>query len=486
MLDLPPELWLRIISFIPDESLVRLVGVNLLFYSAALDTRYSTIYVQKVGTKAEKLFERLRDPVPAGRVRKLIFRPHVSPAEAARAARPTSPTSTSSRIRRILQRKQPEPVTVVRLVELLRLAFPVLVNLRSFEVEAWDMTQDLRGFFREAWTAFGQNLEAISIGGRPENFRHFVESQPHIPNCRSFNLQFTHEVDTMANSAVVGILVDCVAPYINSIAPQLTMLKIWSWSTLDLSALFAHLGSFPLLSEFHLRAPFNKAFTDPAGLTRLLETNSSSLERVELRLNQTNTGMDKHSEGNLGDWLLSHKDHPEVMKDLKILRLYPTNLDSGFQAVLTYLERSPNLQVLAIKDRYLYIDEIEMLITPLSARSTADGEGLQHLRLNVRLWSAELFELFAEKLPGLHSLSLYVGGSSPDRAASERFFSTLRESEACRSWKLHDIGIWQGGQEIPSTAMKELAQCIPAVQSFWGNGHMFGDERFYEAGFTSI
>jgi hypothetical protein len=249
-----------------------------------------------------------------------------------------------------------------------------------------------------------------------QNFRQFVDSNPQLVSCTALSLQFTHELDPMAAAAVDGI-----APFINSLSAQLQSLKIWSWSTLDLSALFLNLGHFPQLHNFHLRAPFNKAFSDPTGLTTILEANSATLDTIELRLNPAGSAMDPNSEQLLGKWLSSHRLNPSVLANLKFLRMYPTTLSSGFDGLVMYIERSANtLTVLAVQDRYLDLDEVEALIAPVSHRGVDDG--LETLRLNVRVWNAKFFDLLALKLPGLKSLSLYVGGSHPHRAATEVSF----------------------------------------------------------------
>ncbi|KAJ7067019.1 hypothetical protein C8F01DRAFT_656362 [Mycena amicta] len=204
------------------------------------------VHIHTVSAKTKRLFERLRDPVPASRVRRLIVCPHITLSPP-----PAGPVSLLwNRIFSTVSRTARTP-PIERLVDALMLIFPNLVNLRSFEVEAWDMAPgyDLRGFFRSAWAAFGPKLEAVSIGGRPENFRQFVESEPDIASCTCLNLQFTHEHEMDAHAAVVGILTDCVAPYITHLAPQLEILKIWSWSTLDLSALFPPPRTIPPIAR---------------------------------------------------------------------------------------------------------------------------------------------------------------------------------------------------------------------------------------------
>ncbi|KAJ7126908.1 hypothetical protein C8R44DRAFT_779865 [Mycena epipterygia] len=474
----PTELWLYISSFIPNDELSGLMGVNIHFYNLALDSRYREIRIETVNTNTDRLLARLSDPAVASRVRRLVVRPvlnlHMADASAA-------PPSFWQRFTYVAGRKQlSSSPSIERTVDALMLVFPGLTNLTRFEVESWDMSPDydLQRFFRKAFSSFGSQLTALSVAGRPEAFRQFVASNPQPTSCTALSLQFTHELDTTAAAAVVGILVDSVAPFINSLAPQLESLRIWSWSTLDLSALFINLGVFPRLHDFHLRAPFNKAFPNPKGLTKLLEDNSSSLDTIELRLNPAGSAMDPSSEQLLGQWFASHESHKSVLANLKTLRMYPTTLSTGFDALIMYMGRSANtLTTLAVKDRYLNLDEVEALITPVSHRYADDG--LQSLRLNVRVWSAELFDLLALKLPGLKSLSLYVGGSHPHRAATELFFTGMH-THSFGSWTLRDIGVWQGGQEVPSSTMRLLANCIPSVQSFWGNGHMLGEGKIYD------
>ncbi|KAJ7170789.1 hypothetical protein C8R43DRAFT_981070 [Mycena crocata] len=473
MPEIPTEIWLYIASFIPNDDLPALMGVNILFYNLALDIRYRQVRIGTVSASTERLLHRLKDPAVASRVRRLIIRPALN----LHMAEASAPPSLWQRVTGWKQ--QTPPPSIERVIESLILIFPALINLAHFEVESWDMSPDynLQHFFSDAWSAFGHQLQGVSMAGRPEAFRQFVASKPELTSCTSLGLQFTHEIDTTAGSAVVGILVDSVAPFINSLAPQLDALQIWSWSTLDLSALFNNLGVFPRLRDFHLRAPFNKAFPDATGLTTLLDANSHSLEVVELRLNPAGSAMDPSSERVLAQWFSSHAAHDAVLTNLKRLRMYPTTLETGFDALRMYTQRSVNtLKDLGVKDRYLDLEEVKALIAPFSDRPP--DEGLQTLRLNVRVWNAELFELFALKLHGLKSLSLYVGGSQPHRAATELFFTSL-QSDSLKTWKLHDIGIWQGGSEVPSGTMKLLANCIPSVQSFWGNGHMFGECKIY-------
>ncbi|KAK7033189.1 hypothetical protein R3P38DRAFT_3393117 [Favolaschia claudopus] len=485
MTELPAELYLYIASFIPDDELFKFVGVNLHFYNLVLNLRYNTIRIESVNATTQRLLQRLRDPAVAHRVRRLAVRPtagfaKVEPANERRERRPRAwyKSILMSSVVQARKAPPPPPPSVEDTVDSLIVAFPGFTNLTTFEVEAWDLSAgyDLQGFFRPAWSAFGPQLETLSVAGRPETFKQFVASAPQLASCTTLSLQFTHELDTMT-AVADEILANSVAPFINSLAPRLQVLKIWSWSTLDLSSLFLALRHLPRLHDFHLRAPFNKAFSDPAGLTALLKTNAATLDTIELRLNPTGSATDPDTQESLGRWFSSLREHPAVLANLKLLRMYPTTLSSGFDALVMYIERSANtLTTLAVKDRYLNLDEVEALVAPLCHR--APDEGLEALRLNVRVWNAQLFFLLHSKLPGLKSLSLYIGESHPHRATTDFFFQSMQE-HSFASWKLRDIGLWQGGFEVPAHTMQRLAACIPSVTSFWQNGHMQGDIKIY-------
>jgi hypothetical protein len=51
------------------------------------------------------------------------------------------------------------------------------------------------------------------------------------------------------------------------------------------------------------------------------------------------------------------------------------------------------------------------------------------------------------------------------------FFEDLK-GHSYPHWKLQDISIWQGGQEIDHDAMLVFAHNIPSVTSFFLSGHM--------------
>ncbi|KAJ6513172.1 hypothetical protein C8R45DRAFT_962693 [Mycena sanguinolenta] len=471
MLEIPAELWQYIASFIPKDELLRsrLIGVNIHFYNLVLDLRYSTILVEDACV--DRFLHRLRDPLVARRVRRIAIRPKTG------SAKESSPPPFWRKFYPTAWKQQRPPASLEDVVDSLIPIFKLggLTNLTSFKIESFNLSPqyELQSFFRSAWSAFGPQLKAISLAGRPETFRQFVASEPQLDSCAALSLHFSQELDAMA-ATVDGTL---LAPFINSLAPQLRDLEMWSWSTFDLSSLFLNLGQFPQLHYFHLRTPFNKAFSNATGLTTFLEANSATLDKVELRLNPAGSGADPNLERLLAQWFSSHQANPSVLANLKVLRMYPTTLSTGFDALVMYMERSANtLTTLSVKDRYFNLDEVATLIAPVSHR--AADQGLEVLRLHVRVWNADLFQLLASKLPGLKSLSLYVGGSHPHREQTERFFAEM-QTHSFVSWRLRDIGVWQGGSEIPSGIMKLLATCIPSVQSFWGNGHMLGDSKIY-------
>lgn len=60
MPEIPAEMWLYIASFLPNNELLPLMGVNIYFYNHALQLRYGTIRVESVNAYTVRLLDRLR------------------------------------------------------------------------------------------------------------------------------------------------------------------------------------------------------------------------------------------------------------------------------------------------------------------------------------------------------------------------------------------------------------------------------------------
>ena len=295
---------------------------------------------------------------------------------------------------------------------------PGLVNVTEFTIDSWYLPPgyDIQPFFTTAWSSFGRNLRKVSLGGNLEGFRAFTTSRPHSHLCslQELSLDFANDQFHVDEAAEGTILLEDVLPFVNGLGSQLRHLQVSSWGTLDLSSFFIALRPFAVLQHFSIRAAFNKAFrTDPSGLTRFLQVNSATLQHVGLRLNPTRWAIEPTSEQLLSEWMSEGIAHKAMLANLQVLQIYPTLLPAGLDALAVYLRRSSDtLTTLAVRDRYLQYDEVDVVVGAFGHRSAENG--LKSLRLNVRTLTVELIDLLAERLPGLEELALYIGDAVTD------------------------------------------------------------------------
>jgi hypothetical protein len=60
MADIPPEIWALIAQYLPEKDVIRLMSVNRLFFTLAMDERYKVFSVNKVDRTLVRTLEVLR------------------------------------------------------------------------------------------------------------------------------------------------------------------------------------------------------------------------------------------------------------------------------------------------------------------------------------------------------------------------------------------------------------------------------------------
>ncbi|KAF8071766.1 hypothetical protein FPV67DRAFT_1482611 [Lyophyllum atratum] len=509
--DLPTEVWLYLAQqFIPNDVMSDLLGVNRLFFNLAMDIRYREIEFDDVTPKAMRMLSQLRDSSIARRVRRLELQlnqlarlKHAGP----RAQSPPSSRGIRQRLTTALLHPHlsllsvrppqksgasasPFAVTFEALIEDLTAVLPAMVNVEEFSVDSWNLPTklDLQPFFSAAWLGFGTRVRKLSLGGNIGGFKVLLASQPVLTAVEELHLEFTNNMNPpMPNSTEAftvaattqTLLHDFVAPFINDLGSQLQVLKLWSWASIDLSSFFRKLGPFPLLHTLSVWAAFNRSFTnDPSGLTQVLYGTSPTLKDLMLRLNPSGL-FDPQSDLILCDWLTEIiQNNDKFATGLRSLQLYPSATNAGLEALVAFIQRSADtLEGLNVRDRYLLLPEIITITAAFSPYAK-----LRFLRLNVRKLPVELFDLFAQSFPDLKTLALRAADGEPGVVSGSDFppcnlllklfqdFATGLQTRKYDEWNLHDIGIWQGGNELEYEMMLLLRKCIPSIGSFWGQG----------------
>lgn len=286
-------------------------------------------------------------------------------------------------------------------------ATPLFVNVSGLTIDSWDLPPSygkLETLFSSFWTSFGANLRHLSLGGNVEGFRVLIESNPRFKELQTLRMEFTNNVFRVDQAADSAILVDVVAPFINSLSSCLYGLEIWSWANLDLSLFFQCLSVPPLLNHLNVRMAFNRV-SDPSGLKQLLCKGSKTLEKLDLRLNPSGLPFNQASEESLSHWLSLCIEDKRCFAKLRHLDIYPTNTLVGMDVLLTSIKRTSGTLVhLTIRDRYFQPREATLILEAASR-----CKNLTHLRMNVLRLNIALLDLFAIHVPCIDHLWLAVG-----------------------------------------------------------------------------
>ncbi|KAF9030871.1 hypothetical protein BDZ89DRAFT_647451 [Hymenopellis radicata] len=350
MLDIPNEIWLAILEFIPDRELCHLMGVNHVFYELGLDTRYREITIGPIDSHSVSLLKRLQDPSIACRVRKL----NIIPSATAEGDTGSRTPTIGSRIFETLQAFRfaiyasiqislnsrniffntaaaPVDLTPPVVTDLINSIFPGLTRLERLSVDFWHppTVYDMHSVLSTAWPAIGSHLKTLFLGGNLATFRHMIATHPVLPTLQELIFQLTDPfLDTRAENT--DVLNNTIAPFVNSFAATLQGFTFWSWASLDISSLFTNLGSFPMMKRIHVRLAFNKALaSDPAGLAQFVQRHQNTLEELQLWLNPSGAAADHSLDLPLSQWLSHTVTAIQQFPRMKELQFYPTRLEAG-------------------------------------------------------------------------------------------------------------------------------------------------------------
>ena len=274
-----------------------------------------------------------------------------------------------------------------------------LVNVRELEVciSLWDLDPSyLQPLFSSFWSSFGPKLFTLSLEGNLKLFSTLIKS-PKLDALQELSVDFT---GTGGRPIIVDVL-DVLFPFINSLAPHLLSLRLWSRPCLDISIFFAQLAPFPVLKSLIIQTPLLK---NTSGLEDLVSDNYDNygtLQKVHLRLNPTGLTMD--SEEPLSRWFLVYMSNVTRFSYLlQILDSNPMDMDAGREFLLDYIQRSSqSLEQLNVRDRYLQDGGIEAIIDVSSSY-----RDLVYLKMNIRKLNVALTDHLALKLPKIDRFRL--------------------------------------------------------------------------------
>ncbi|KAF9478306.1 hypothetical protein BDN70DRAFT_789897, partial [Pholiota conissans] len=454
MIDLPPEIWIHIASYLPHETLRDLYSVNSVFFDAAMDLRWGEVVLERRyllhGTQV--------DPFVAAKVKKLSI---IFTLMGESAMRHTRDDAFRFRdglnfLRKLAHR--PKGDRIPNFMQQLTSLNPKLINLRHLNIDTSELPPkyDLCMLCTSFWANLGANLR----------------SRPVLPALSELKLEFTGNIfqfredgfDADFQAQDVQVM-EMLARFVNTLSPSLEGLRIWSWAAdLDTSHFFLGLAVFPKLQYLGVRMSFDRALRDPEGLKNVLWNHAPTLQKIELRLNPSRFHLNADSEDPMCRWLQQCLTDERCFSQVSFLDFYPTTTAEGTSIVLDAVKRISNTAIrIILRDRYLQHDEALSVIDAAS-----ECMWLRFLRMNVFRFDIDMLDRLAEKLPNLEGLWISIGDhvQPNDITTFGAEFTEQLKTRSYDRWKLKDLAVWQSGSEVDLDAMHSLATTIPSLETF--------------------
>ncbi|TFK22160.1 hypothetical protein FA15DRAFT_657756 [Coprinopsis marcescibilis] len=495
MQDLPPELWDQIARYLPESSLINLIGVNKTLTDHGLNAKYRELRISRIDTDLFRRLELIKDLNHFRRVRNVVLE-HLpvkdlelidkinaaeAQADAERYATPVKPATgfigvTSRMLKRFSIGRKAGPAKIVvpftarEVRDRILSVLPRLPNIASFTV-----TQDNNTIFYPLiclifWENYSAQLQELDIAV------HFLSGKPPIPLAFSFpqlrKLTFrafsypTHSIDTRPEPLDMNA---CVC-FINKFQRNLEYLRIFNEGKEDLDDIYSTLGRFSNLQYFEVTPP-SAAISQGQG---------SFLQRhADVIRNMTYVSLSGIDRGGLTSIEMERLEKLTLrLKYIPYPDAWWTRPSPFLKSILPTL-RSLHLEgALSVKELNDFLTAIRVADVPIA---------LQELSLSVHSLAVDILLDVAAALPNLRSFALQIhdviAEGSPTTPTEffpytsgshvPNFAVKIREVLPESNWNLQDITIRRQsccGDLMLWGLMLLCAECVPSIRSFDSQG----------------
>ncbi|KAF9526105.1 hypothetical protein CPB83DRAFT_908657 [Crepidotus variabilis] len=412
MLDLPPELWREIASFIEKKEMTPLLGVNQLLRGCALDRIYEQTsidlgelgqsdYLQDIG--------HLGYPSYAIRIRKLSISTTrnvlktSTKAHSRRNLKASARTSLDalSKFHDILRGRK---LSKSEIAQRLFLSFVRLKEIELFCVDEEEQEdfQAQMPLLLSSFQAYSSTLTSIGFSVAPLSFLStLLPALPTVPTLERLSFRL---MDYRVGSRIIEfdqILKHTIAPFISRHRETLSFLQVISNSfskEYDLLPLFENLGYIPHLKTLEIPFVLTRLSTSQS-FSKLLKRHSETLEDLILFI-PFNTSRLSSTEGSFA----TISTPLPRLKDLAIYSIMNTlhMANHASTDLMDYISKySSQLSKFAVYMKLFAWDDWK-------AFAGMNWNRLTSLSLRLSVATPTVFDAFSSNFPSLKSLSLIV------------------------------------------------------------------------------
>ncbi|KAL0954632.1 hypothetical protein HGRIS_003587 [Hohenbuehelia grisea] len=292
MIQLPPELWLKITSYIKNaDEKNRLLSVNRVFYDLAMEAKYRSCVIDDSSKFIESTLPRLREAAVAERVQSLTIRASIS------AARPTNDSTRnqkeldhtvlsmlSSGLTRLTKRVQSAVADLNPQKEPPSAAATGVADVLGSMKHVSDLTLHVFGdmpFLRTLWSFLGSNLRELSISVALEYFpAAFNFDSLSLPRLQFMGINIAHTPGTPVPFSNTEECCTSMASFVNACGPTLQCFSIMTSAPIDLSPFFGRLNHFPSLTSIGIHVPLYECYLDISGLSDFLKAHDKHITEL--------------------------------------------------------------------------------------------------------------------------------------------------------------------------------------------------------------
>lgn len=424
-MDLPFEIWLYIISFLPLDQLQPLCTVNRAFYAVAMTEKCKVIDFGKDTRSIAGTLASLEHPSNAQRVRTLHLRPDVLAHYLVR--RSTSGRGSKTKTSMLTRLYKHIGVSIPEQDRWNTKVMSQMLQIVGNTSSVTDFSMTTQGYFPRsqfrkqiviaAWTAFGSNLRSLTLVAPLFESKFPLDPTLVFPNLDQLSIELSCQYGRVDGTKLVENL---LVPFMNNHHSTLRSLAL-SLQIEGLASplpLFSGIRHLPYLSKFIFCCQFPSAVRGPdtSALLHILTKHSNHLRELELMLSHWSTP-EPHV------WYTQASLHVALPR-LEFLHVTLDFFSVSFRTAAYLRQFKNSLMTLKLTGRRLTYSETEQIINVF-----AGPDKLRVLHLEIDHLGPELFDLFSITLPSLDVLYLVF------LWVSSAFYQTM-ERQLYSEWNL--------------------------------------------------
>ncbi|KAF8907080.1 hypothetical protein CPB84DRAFT_1844186 [Gymnopilus junonius] len=476
--DLPVELWLEILAYLPRTTLHKMIGVNRTLFELALNDMYEEVRLISDDKQMIKTLKQLHHQGISGRVRRLFIRPAFLPGITENVDfefRSRFHRRVASSIRSLgnlvkspksIPEETPEilPDSVYAILNVAKKAVKHCGNLKEITVVVHDhaLIPPFMSFLSSLWASdsIGPNLRKLTIDTTVSKIPFLLKPLDRfssvLTNLDEFRLDLSISRRNHSSSEWWSAG-QALVSFFKTFKGTITSFSFSSLVMDNLGELFEMLPRLPKLKKLEVLAIVNStSLPKPEGFTGFIAKHAPTLKTLVVKPHSRHVSF-HHSNDEYTFWLnnaISSKSkdlYSFANLNLSNLRCLDVELrdmnpyhdrlngDLNAPSLLPPLSQvAPNLTRLVMTGTMLSLHRLTDIVDKLSRRGEATNV-LEELSFTCSCLTVQHFDFLAKKLPLLKALTVQyenVSGPTTMNRYSMPTFDNVMHGRTYPSWRL--------------------------------------------------